>query len=308
MVQVSSSTVVSSQGSSISQEQAVLHVWASHQETDYFVVGKSNSRIKRSLALSFASHLMLAVLVSVLSRNFPEPIEAPLLPDLNNYSIVWIPEPGLGGGGGGGGNLSPEPPREVELPGEDDVSVPVVESPELEDLDTPEPEEVLEPELDIPAVAMASTEEAIAGVLDALPSFDVASQGLGTGGGAGTGDGVGIGPGQGSGLGPGEGGGTGGGAYRPGSGIELPRVLREVKPQYTADAMRAKVQGTVLLEAIVMPNGSVGQVKVIKSLDPIFGLDEEAVKAAKQWRFVPGTRLGQPVPVIITIELTFTLR
>jgi len=308
MVQVPSSTVVSSQGSSISQEQAVLHVWASHQETDYFVVGKSNLRIKRSLALSFASHLMLAVLVSVLSRNSPEPIEAPLLPDLNNYSIVWIHEPGLGGGGGGGGNLSPEPPREVELPGEDDVSVPVVESPELEDPDPPEPEEVLEPELDIPAVAMASAEEAIAGILDALPSFDVASQGLGTGGGAGTGDGVGIGPGQGSGLGPGEGGGTGGGAYRPGSGIELPRVLREVKPHYTADAMRAKVQGTVWLEAIVMPNGSVGQVKIMKSLDPIFGLDEEAVKAVKQWRFVPGTRLGQPVPVIITIELTFTLR
>ena len=251
---------------------------------------------------------MLAVLVIVLFRDSPQPIEAPLLPDLNNYSIVWIPEPGVGGGGGGGGNLSPEPPREVELPGEDDVSVPVVESPELEDPDPPEPEEVLEPELDIPAVAMASSEEAIAGILDALPSFDVVSQGFGTGGGAGTGDGVGIGPGEGSGLGPGEGGGTGGGAYRPGSGIELPRVLREVKPQYTADAMRAKVQGTVWLEAIVMPNGSVGEVKVVKSLDPIFGLDEEAIKAAKQWHFAPGTRLGQPVPVIITIELTFTLR
>ena len=113
---------------------------------------------------------------------------------------------------------------------------------------------------------------------------------------------------QDSGLGPGSGGGTGGGAFRPGAGITLPRVLREVKPQYTADAMRAKVQGTVLLECIVQEDGSVGPVKVVRSLDPIFGLDQEAIKAARNWRFTPGMRQGQPVPVIITIELSFTLR
>jgi TonB family protein len=52
----------------------------------------------------------------------------------------------------------------------------------------------------------------------------------------------------------------------------------------------------------------VGKVDVVKSLDPTFGLDGEAVKAAKQWRFVPGTRFGEPVAVLVTIELTFTLR
>ena len=83
---------------------------------------------------------------------------------------------------------------------------------------------------------------------------------------------------------------------------------KEVKPAYTADAMRAKVQGSVWLECIVMPDGSVGEVKVTRSLDPIFGLDQEAIKAAKMWRFRPGMRQGDPVPVIITIELTFTLR
>jgi TonB family protein len=46
----------------------------------------------------------------------------------------------------------------------------------------------------------------------------------------------------------------------------------------------------------------------MRSLDPRFGLDEEAIKAARQWRFAPGTRMGQPVSVQITIELTFTLR
>ena len=72
--------------------------------------------------------------------------------------------------------------------------------------------------------------------------------------------------------------------------------------------MRAKVQGVVLLECIVRPDGSVSDVNVVRSLDPTFGLDQEAIKAAKQWRFRPGTRFGEPVAVLVTIELTFTLR
>ena len=122
------------------------------------------------------------------------------------------------------------------------------------------------------------------------------SQGAGAGGGAGTGTGTGVGSGQGSGLGPGFGGGIGGGAYRPGSGITLPRVLREVKPAYTADAMRAKVQGSVWLECIVMPDGSVGDVKVTRSLDPIFGLDQEAIKAAQDVALPPGHAAGRAGP------------
>ena len=74
------------------------------------------------------------------------------------------------------------------------------------------------------------------------------------------------------------------------------------------ERMRAKVQGTVWVEAVVLPDGTVGQAKVVRSLDSTFGLDEEALKAAKQWRFAPGTRFGQPVAVLVTIELTFTLR
>jgi protein TonB len=90
--------------------------------------------------------------------------------------------------------------------------------------------------------------------------------------------------------------------------VQLPRPIREVKPQYTADAMRAKVQGVVLLECVVLPDGTVGKVEVIRSLDSTFGLDQEAIKAARQWRFAPGTRFGEPVAVLVTIELQFTLR
>ena len=85
-------------------------------------------------------------------------------------------------------------------------------------------------------------------------------------------------------------------------------MLQEVKPNYTADAMRAKVQGSVWLECIVMPDGTVGNISVTRSLDSVFGLDQEAIKAARQWKFVPGMKEGEPVPVLITIELTFTLR
>jgi len=90
-------------------------------------------------------------------------------------------------------------------------------------------------------------------------------------------------------------------------GVTIPRILKEARPQYTADAMRAKIQGSVVLECVVLTDGSVGDVRVVRSLDATYGLDQEAIKAAKQWKFAPGTRNGEPVPVMVSIELTFTL-
>ena len=97
-------------------------------------------------------------------------------------------------------------------------------------------------------------------------------------------------------------------AFNPGPGIENPQVVRQVKPNYTPEAMRAKVEGTVWLEAVVLTNGTVGDVWVTKSLDTVFGLDKEAVRAVKQWRFQPGTRFGEPVAVIVGIEMSFSTR
>lgn len=89
----------------------------------------------------------------------------------------------------------------------------------------------------------------------------------------------------------------------------MPRVIHEQKPNYTNEAMRAKVQGAVMMEAIVMPDGSVGPVQITHSLDRVFGLDQEAMRTVKQWRFIPGLdRGGKPVPVRVAIEMTFTLR
>lgn len=256
---------------------------------------------------SIASHLLMGLVIFLVMQYAPKTAGLDLTPDTLPKEIVWLSQPGPGGGGGGGGNKAPEPPKKVELPGKEKITVPVKKS-EPAPVEPPKVEPPPVEDLNIPAKTMASAEIPLAGALEAPKVAENSSQGSGTGGGGGTGTGTGIGSGQGSGLGPGSGGGTGGGTYRPGNGVSLPRVTREVKPQYTADAMRAKVQGTVWLECVVMPNGSVGDIKIARSLDPVFGLDQEAVKAARQWQFVPGMKNGEPVPVLITIELTFTLR
>ena len=89
-------------------------------------------------------------------------------------------------------------------------------------------------------------------------------------------------------------------------GLTMPRVISEARPSYTRDAMRAKIEGTVVLSAVVEPDGTVGDVKVIRSLSP--DLDAEAIRAAKRWQFEPGKKDGKPVPVVVAIELTFTLK
>ena len=83
-------------------------------------------------------------------------------------------------------------------------------------------------------------------------------------------------------------------------------TIKEVLPTYTPAALRAKVQGSVFLNAVVLDDGSVSQVEVAKSLDP--ELDQQAIGALEQWEFKPGTREGKPVAVRITCELTFTLK
>lgn len=210
--------------------------------------------------------------------------------------ITWVAIPGPGGGGGGGGNRTPDPPRKAEI-------VPpkarVVEPPRIQ---PPKPEP--QPQMNIPAVTSVVE---LPGAVAALPE-PTPAQGMGTGGGGGTGTGSGVGPGMGAGYGPGSGGGTGGGVYREGNGVSSPRPIKEVKPTYTGDAMRARIQGMVTMEAVVMPDGSVGDVHIIRSLDSKFGLDQEAIKTLKQWRFAPGMRLGQPVPVLIQVEMSFTIR
>ena len=96
--------------------------------------------------------------------------------------------------------------------------------------------------------------------------------------------------------------------YDPGNGITSPVVVRQVQAHYTPAAMTARLEGTVVLQSVVLADGTVGEVRVIQSLDTEHGLDEQAIVAMKQWIFKPGQRDGKPVAVRIHCEMTFTLR
>lgn len=209
------------------------------------------------------------------------------------FDIIFLDKPKVGPGGGGGGRpKDPEPPRKAEI----------VAAKPAQPVPIPKPADIVTPPITVPI----QTPQAVVTLPGALTQIDST---VGTGA-AGGGRGTGIGTGTGSGVGEGSGGGFGGGVYQIGNGVTSPVLIREVKPNYTGDAMRAKLQGIVEMEAVVMADGSVdpSRIKITRSLDSTFGLDQQAIIAVKQWRFRPGTYKGQPVPVLVNVELTFTLR
>ena len=251
----------------------------------HFLFERREGRLGGAFGASILSHGGLVLVYLLLVWLAPEPVRQAILPDLLSRELIWLVDPGVGGGGGGG-NKVPEPPKKAELP------VPKKPEPKPE-IDEEPPEQTRIPAKTLPTVAAF-----VPGVLESIQVSASTGPGGGAGGGAG----------EGSGLGPGSRGGIGGGPYRPGNGVENPQLLSQVRPRYTAEAMRAKVQGVVLLECVVQSTGVVGTCEVVRSLDSNFGLDQEALKAARQWRFRPGTRFGEPVDVFVSIELTFTLR
>jgi protein TonB len=141
-------------------------------------------------------------------------------------------------------------------------------------------------------------------------------------------NGTGIGEGRGPGFGPGEGGNTGGGPKGPpgGGGIggsngnnpynpdriysspqvtERARVISKPEPQYTEDARRNQITGTVILRAVFSRTGEVTNVRAVNALP--FGLTERAIAAARLIRFRPATKDGRPVNVYMQLEYNFNL-
>ena len=96
--------------------------------------------------------------------------------------------------------------------------------------------------------------------------------------------------------------------YGVGNGVTAPVPLRRPPPAYTAEAMRARLQGVVVLNCVVRPDGTCSDIRVTRSLDSIFGLDQRAIASAREWRFRPGSRLGEPVAVQVTLEIEFNIR
>jgi TonB family protein len=99
------------------------------------------------------------------------------------------------------------------------------------------------------------------------------------------------------------------GAYLVGTdGVRAPTPVKEVKPRYTPEATQQSIQGFVQLQVVVGIDGYVLRARVTKSLDPAYGLDAEALRAAAQWRFKPGTLYGTAVPVAVPLQLEFRFR
>ena len=92
---------------------------------------------------------------------------------------------------------------------------------------------------------------------------------------------------------------------RVGGELQAPALIHRVEPDYPGVAVAGKISGTVILEATVSESGAVTEVQVLRS---ILLLDQAAIKAVKQWRYQPLVLNGQPVPFILVVTVTFSLR
>ena len=247
-----------------------------------------------------AAHVMMALVMLLLFVTPRSDVVQSLASPPQQYALVWFPNAGPGGGGGGGDrSRDAGAVRERGLARRS--APPPPPAPEVTRSTTEPPTQTAT----IGAVPVGSAMDAFAGVM--TPASTVSTAGPGDDHGAGTRPGGGNGDGPGGGVGNGRDQGSGG-VFGPGNNVSMPQLLRDVKPRYTADAMRAKIQGVVLLECVVLADGRVGDVRILKSLDALYGLDAEAVAAARKWQFQPGRRFGEPVAVRVVIELAFRLR
>jgi protein TonB len=204
------------------------------------------------------------------------------------------------GGGGGGGRKALTPPSKGVPPRGADRQIvpPMVEvknlAPELVVEST-----IIAPDLQNlrPLDLQIGDPNGVRGPLSAGPGIN---------GGIGTGDGTGVGPGKGNGFGPGEGGNLGGDVYQIGGSVTPPVVLSQIQPEYSDDARKARIQGTVELVIIVLTDGSARLDRVVNSLG--YGLDQRAIEAVTRWKFQPGKKNGLPVPTRIGVAVNFSLR
>src|SRR6266568_4166503 len=227
--------------------------------------------------------------------------------------------PARAGGGGGGGMNSPKPRQQGRVPVPSDIPAPipinrVTLPPTLPDAG-----------IDIDPTLWRNLTYNSYG--DPRSKSAEASSGSGDGGGIGWSRGTGIGEGDGSGFGPGKDGNIGGGPKNIGglggsSGFggavndinrifrapdvsEKAQLLSKPEPQYTEEARRNQITGTVILRVVFSRTGEVTNIRALQSLGG--GLTEKAIGAARQIQFVPARKNGQPVSVYMQLEYNFNL-
>jgi periplasmic protein TonB len=258
---------------------------------------------KRSALLSWLLHCGAILLILAVTGVKPKLI--PLL-----HEILVVPadiasyKTSMHSGGGGGGGVRADSPasrgkapdfaREIFVP-------PVVKIENATPILPMEPTLIGDPEIK-PAVFNYQQYGDPNGASGKL------SGGPGDGWGIGDGHGPGVGSGKGPGFGPGEGGGTGGGVDYMGIGggaVTPPTLVSKTEPDYSEEARKARLQGTVLLRIEVDTHGQARNIMVSKSLG--LGLDDRAIEAVKKWKFIPGKVNGKPAAVVAYVEVNFRL-
>jgi len=232
------------------------------------------------------------------------------------------PKPEKAAGGGGGGREDPKPASYGKVP-QASLEVPQVVAPD------PKPPQIKNPSLPVAATVVADP-MLVPPDARVLPYGDFKSKstdpssGPGTGNGIGAGKGGGIGPGEGGGLGPGRGGNMGGGDFNAGGGgpggpgggdytkiftgkevTAKARLISKPEPQYTEDARKNQIVGTVVLKVVFASSGQITNIRTVSGLP--YGLTERAIAAARQIKFVPATKDGHQVSMWMQLEYNFNL-
>src|SRR2546423_2229695 len=232
------------------------------------------------------------------------------------------PKPERPGGGGGGGRGEAKPASFGKTP-QASLEVPQILPPD------PKPPQIKNPALPVPATLNADPmlippDARVLQYGDPKSKSTDPSSGPGKGNGIGNGTGTGIGPGEGNGFGPGRGGNVGGGDFNAGGGgpggggggdyfkiftgkdvTTKARLLSKPEPQYTEDARKNQITGTVVLKVVFASNGQVTNIRTVSGLP--YGLTERAIAAAHQIKFVPATKDGHQVSMWMQLEYNFNL-
>ena len=220
-------------------------------------------------------------------------------------------------GGGSGGDQNPLPAQRGEVPPPSQIRATIPIAPPIN------PPALPVAGIDIDPALWQDLKAPVYG--DPMSKSETPSKGPGTGGGIGSNEGLGVGNGRGSGFGPGNDGNTGGGNKQTGccgpggssgdgdpsrtfSGNEVEqraRLLFKPEPQYTEDARKNQITGTVVLRVVFASSGEVVQIRAVRTLP--FGLTERAIAAARQIKFAPAMKSGHPVSVFMQLEYNFNL-
>lgn len=268
---------------------------APHDATAFDAEGHAGGAVGTAVLV----HAIVLLIVAGLGRVQPSALADARLVSAPIARFVFTDRGGDGAGQSRRGNRSKAPAALARSRGTDAHAVPASSARALDAPESIAPER--DPGPTLPVVAMTAGDLLQVGALDGVPGPPTDARGPGD-------SGAGARAGSDRGLGGAPGDGVGEKGYGIGNGVTGPVLIYRTQPQYPAEAMRAKLQGVAVLSGVVGVDGTLHDIRVVRSLDAAFGLDREANACVRQWRFRPGTRAGKPVAVYVTIEVAFSLR